>query len=118
MINLNEDLKIFIYNANVDMRKSINGLTLIVLEEMKLDPQDKILYLFANKAKDKFKAILWEGDGFLLIYKRLEQSKFKFPKNIDGNYYEIDADLFAWLRKGFDFYSLKFSPELKKSKYF
>lgn len=118
MITLDPQTKIFIYNSSVDMRKSINGLTLLVLESMKLDPQNKTLYLFTNKSKDKLKGILWEGDGFLLIYKRLEKIKFKLPKNLEENYYEIDSDLFNWLRKGFDFYSLKNNPELKFSKYF
>ena len=118
MIDLNKKIEIFIYNKSVDMRKSIDGLVTIIVEQMQLDPQAKIMFLFYNKPGDKFKSIIWEGDGFLLLYKRLEKGRFKFPKDIVDNYYGIDADLFNWLRKGFDFYALKQHPELKISKYF
>lgn len=118
MLTLDKNIKIFIYHRHVDMRKSIDGLSLLVVECLKLEPQDKSLYLFRNKASDKFKAIFWDGNGFMLLYKRCEQGKFNFPRDIQTDYYEIDSDLFEWLRKGFDFYSLKFYPELKISKYY
>ena len=52
------------------------------------------------------------------MYKRRESGHFKFPKDMDADYYEIDSDLFNWLRKGFDFYALKKHPELKISSYY
>lgn len=118
MLNLSKDTKVFIYTEDVDMRKSIDGLVILVVEELALNPQSKSLYLFKNKAKDKIKGIIWDDDGFMLLYKRREQGKFKFPKDITTSYYDIDADLFNWLRKGFDFYELQNHPELKTSKYF
>jgi transposase len=118
MIRFDDDMKIFICRDKVDMRKSIDGLSLLVIDSLQLDPQDKALYLFHNKANDKFKAIFWDGNGFMLLYKRLEKGRLKFPKNIESDYYEIDQDLFSWLRKGYDFYAIKNEPELKASKYF
>jgi len=115
MITVDSDVQVFIYNKAIDMRKSIDGLSLLVIEGMKLDPQTKGLYLFRNRAADKFKAIFWDGGGFMLMYKRSEMGSFKFPKDIEADYYEIDSDLFNWLRKGFDFYALKSYPELKTS---
>ena len=118
MIKLDADIKVFICNKPIDMRKSIDGLSVLVVDSLMLNPQDKAIYLFRNKAADKFKAILWEGNGFMLLYKRLEKGRFKFPQNIDKDYYEIDADLFNWLTRGFDFYALKQHPELKISQYY
>lgn len=118
MLSLDADLKIYIYHRQVDMRKSIDSLVLLIIEALELDPQAKAMYLFHNKASDKFKAIVWDGDGFILLYKRKEKGKFKFPKQGVSNYYEIDGDLFNWLRKGFDFYMLKHNPHLKYSKYY
>ena len=118
MIHLDENTKVFIYNDKVDMRKSINGLVMLIIESLELDPQSKAMYLFYNKAQDKFKAVIWDMDGFILLYKRLEKGRFKFPKNIRNKHYEIDADLFNWLRKGFDFYAIKHRPELKTSQYY
>lgn len=118
MITIDADVQIFIYHKAIDMRKSIDGLSLLVVEAMKLDPQAKSLYLFRNKASDKFKAIFWDTDGFVLLYKRRESGRFKFPNDVATDYYEIDSDLFNWLRKGFDFYALKQHPELKISSYY
>jgi transposase len=118
MINVAAETKILICNQTVDMRKSIDGLVTIVVQNLELDPQSKALYLFSNKSGDKVKGIVWEGDGFMLLYKRLETKRFKFPKNIEDASYTIDADLFNWLRKGFDFYALKQCPELKISSYY
>ena len=118
MIQLATTTKVLIYRDAVDMRKSIDGLVLLIVESLKLDPQNNALYLFHNKSRDKFKAIIWDNDGFMLLYKRREQGRFKFPKKMLDEYYEIDADLFAWLNKGFDFYALKQQEELKISKYY
>jgi len=118
MLKLSEDLKITIYHREVDMRKSIDGLVVLIVEALELDPQANMMYLFRNKASDKFKAIFWDGDGFILLYKRKEKGRFKFPKDLSDSYYEIDADLFNWLRKGFDFYALKQHTELKYSQYY
>lgn len=118
MLNLSADLSITIYHRAVDMRKSIDGLVTLIVEALGLDPQANVMYLFHNKASDKFKAIFWDGDGFILLYKRKEKGRFKFPKDLSDTYYEIDSDLFHWLRKGFDFYALKQHPELKYSQYY
>jgi transposase len=118
MITFDASTPIFIYHNPVDMRKSIDGLSFLVSESMKLNPQNKALYLFRNRIGDKFKALFWDQDGFLLLYKRRERGTFKFPAIMDVDYYEIDADLFNWLRKGFDFYALKQCPELKISQYY
>lgn len=118
MITVNPNVNVYIYNEAIDMRKSINGLSLIVVDGMKLDPQSRSLFIFFNKNQNKIKCILWHYDGFLLLYKRKEKGKFKFPKDISGSHYNVDADLLQWLLKGFDFYRLKQFPELKISQYF
>jgi transposase len=118
MITLDSDVSIYIYSAHIDMRKSINGLVVLIVDSMNLEPRSKVLFLFHNKARDKVKGILWHHDGFILLYKRKEKGKFKFPKDISTSYYQIDNDLFQWLLKGFDFYLLQQHPELKISQYF
>ncbi|MCR5468125.1 MAG: IS66 family insertion sequence element accessory protein TnpB, partial [Lachnospiraceae bacterium] len=54
------------------MRKSIDGLAAIVQVQFKLNPFERNLYLFCGRRRDRMKALLWEGDGFLLLYKRLD----------------------------------------------
>lgn len=118
MIVFDKKTKILIYHQPIDMRKSIDGLTYLVTGAMQHDPLDKTIYLFRNKSGDKFKAIFWDANGFIMLYKRLEKGRFIFPKTITSDTYEIDVDLFQWLSKGFDFYAIKYQSELKYSQYF
>lgn len=59
------------------MRKSIDGLAAIVSQNFKLNPFENSLFLFCGGRKDRMKALLWEGDGFLLLCKRLENGVFQ-----------------------------------------
>ena len=79
MIILEPDIKIYIYHQQVDMRKAIDGLVYFVTSKMNLKPHEKSLFIFRNKLGDKFKALIWDKDGFILIYKRMEKGRFKFP---------------------------------------
>lgn len=64
-----------------DLRKAVDGLAATVSEQFKLDPFSKSIFLFCNKKKDKLKALIWDDNGFILVYKRLEQGKFQWPKS-------------------------------------
>ena len=59
------------------MRKGIDGLAAIVQGKLSLDPYSKALFLFCGKNPHKLKGLLWEGDGFLLLSKRLENGKYR-----------------------------------------
>jgi transposase len=59
--------KIYIACGRTDLRKGIDGLATLVKEQFRLDPfQKDVLFLFCGTRKDRFKALVWEGDGFLL----------------------------------------------------
>ena len=70
---------LYLYPAPVDFRKSIDGLSYLVEQSMKLDPFEPALFLFCNRAKDKVKAIYWDRTGFALWYKRLDRERFRWP---------------------------------------
>ncbi|MGE4284508.1 MAG: IS66 family insertion sequence element accessory protein TnpB [Clostridia bacterium] len=53
----------------------------VIQEQFHLDPFSKSLYLFCGRRRDRLKALLWEGDGFVLLYKRLENGNFKWPRS-------------------------------------
>jgi transposase len=59
----------------VDFRRSIDGLSALVMTEMKGNPKESI-YLFINRGRDKIKCLFWHKNGFVLFYKRLEKGKF------------------------------------------
>lgn len=68
---------IYIACGYTDMRKSIDGLAAVVQEQFHLDPFSKSLFLFCGKRRGRIKFLLWEDDGFVLLYKRLENGSFK-----------------------------------------
>lgn len=72
--------QIYIACGPTDFRKAIDGLVAIVSTQFKLDPFSKSIFLFCNKKKDKLKALIWDDNGFILLYKRLEQGKFQWPR--------------------------------------
>lgn len=64
---------VFIACGYTDMRKSIDGLSAIIVQQFQMDPFQPSLFLFCGRRRDRFKALLWQGDGFLLLYKRLKK---------------------------------------------
>lgn len=76
--------KIVIACGRTDMRRGIDGLARIIGTKYKLNPFEKnVLFLFCGKRSDRIKALLWEGDGFLLLYKRIEDGAFSWPQTPD-----------------------------------
>ena len=73
--------EIYIVCGYTDMRKSIDGLCALVENELHMDPRRSALYLFCGRRCDRIKGLLWEGDGFLLLYKRLDNGRFQWLRN-------------------------------------
>lgn len=72
---------IYIVCGHTDMRKSIDGLAALVQQQFQLDLFASSAFLFCGRRRDRMKVLLWEDDGFLLLYKRLEDGKFSWPHN-------------------------------------
>lgn len=70
---------IYLVCGKTNLRRGIDGLATIVQEQYQLDPQNQALYLFCGTRKDRFKALYWDGDGYLLLYKRVENGRFQWP---------------------------------------
>lgn len=92
---------IYIACGYTDMRKSIDGLAAIIQEQFHLDPFSRSLYLFCGRRRDRIKALLWEGDGFVLIYKRLENGNFKWPRS-QSDVKPLTIQEFKWLMEGLE----------------
>lgn len=91
--------KIYIACGYTDMRKSIDGLAQLVQQNFKLDPFDHALFLFCGRDGTKMKALYWESDGFILLYKRLENGKFQWPRKPEEAR-QITSQQFRWLMEG------------------
>ena len=73
--------KVYLAAGYTDLRRGMEGLATIVRFRFHLDPYDKnTLFLFCGKRTDRIKGLLWEGDGFLLLYKRLDNGAFRWEK--------------------------------------
>jgi transposase len=76
--------KIVVLTGRTDLRRGIDGLVSIVKLKYGLDPIEKgTLFLFCGIKKDRIKGIFFEGDGFVLIYKRLSCGKYQWPRNAE-----------------------------------
>ena len=74
--------KIYIACGYTDLRYGVDGLACTIQEVFKLDPYDEgTLFLFCGRRTDRLKGLLWEGDGFLLLYKRLANGRFQWPRS-------------------------------------
>ena len=93
---IRDNIKIYLYQPATDMRKSIDTLCIVVSEQLVMNPAEGHLFLFRNRSGNKLKALYYEANCFTLIYKRLEQGKFIFPKNQVGHI-EISHEHFKWL---------------------
>lgn len=69
--------RIYIACDYTDMRKAIDGLATIIRENFHMNPIENNLFLFCGTRRDRLKALYWEGDGFILLYKRLEDGYVK-----------------------------------------
>jgi len=76
--------KVYLACGYTDLRRGIDGLAGIIRFQFKLDPYDKnTLFLFCGKRTDRIKGLLWEGDGFLLVYKRIDNGALNWPRSSD-----------------------------------
>jgi len=105
MIRPGNDIQVFLYADPVDMRKSIDGLSMLVEQEMELLPSMDALFVFCNRNRDKVKMLCWERNGFIVWYKRLEKQRFRWPK-VDETL-NLSGKELNWLLDGFDLFNNK-----------
>ena len=75
------ETKVYLAIGVTDMRKSINGLSILVADFLDLDPLSGSLFAFCNKKRDMLKVLWWERNGFCLWHKRLEKDRFRWPES-------------------------------------
>ena len=75
---------IYIACGYTDLRRGIDGLVATVTRAFELDPcEEGSIFLFCGRRSDRIKALVYEGDGFLLLYKRLADGKYQWPRTTD-----------------------------------
>ena len=101
MIAPGADLKIYMATRPVDFRSGMDGLAAAVQEMLSLDPFAGAAFVFRAKRADRIKILVWDGTGLVLVYKRLEGSKFVWPQVRNG-VMRISPAMFAALFEGLD----------------
>ena len=107
MRSVNSFASVYLHRDPVDFRKSINGLSLIIEQQMNLSPFEDALFVFCNKRRDKLKVVYWDKSGFALWYKRLETEKFKWPGKHGDETITLNTEQMDWLLRGFDLSQIK-----------
>lgn len=108
MLRPGNDVQVYLYRSAVDMRKSINGLSILVEQNMNLSPFDPALFVFCNRQRDKIKLLYWERNGFVLWYKRLEKQRFKWLKvDSEDGHLQVDGYQLNLLLDGLDIFNNK-----------
>ena len=103
MLNDLEGFKrIYIAPGYTDLRKGIDSLAALIKFSFGLDPYERnTLFMFCGKKSTRIKCLLWEGDGWLLLYKRLESGAFRWPRN-GSEALEITDEQFRLLMRGLE----------------
>lgn len=84
----------------VDLRKGIDGLAMIIGDKYKQNPFEKgTLFLFCGRRTDRIKGLLWQGTGFMLLYKRLEDGRLSWPRTTEEAA-ELTEEQFNYLMLG------------------
>lgn len=98
-MNFPQGTRVFLALGATDMRKAINGLSVIVGEQMQQDIFAGHLFVFCNRGQTILKILYWDKNGFCLWQKRLEKDRFKWPQT-PGDVMNITARELSWLIEG------------------
>jgi transposase len=89
------------------MRKQIDGLAILAKEVIQQDPTSGALFAFINARRNKLKLLVWERNGFIVWYKRLERDKFHWPRATSEAVVTLSGEQLNWLLDGYDVWRMK-----------
>lgn len=93
---------VYLAMGYTDLRMGIDGLAGKIQQEFQMDPfEEGNLFIFCGRRTDRIKALLYEGDGFLLLYKRLADGRFRWPRN-ESEVRQLTPEQYKWLMDGLE----------------
>jgi transposase len=113
-MNIAGSAKIWLVPGTTDMRKSIDGLAVLVGEQLELDVFSGHLFVFCNRVRTIVKILYWDRNGFCLWHKRLERCRFLWP-SCEREVFEMDQRQLCWLLDGLDPISTRGHPHIRYS---
>jgi transposase len=106
--------QVYLALGSTDMRKSINGLSILVQEHLEMNPLSGHLFVFCNRSRNMIQVLYWDRNGFCLWKKRLERQHFTWPESVH-EVMEIDQRQLGWLLEGLDMCRMKAHEALRYS---
>jgi transposase len=106
--------RVYLALGHTDMRKSINGLSILVETQLQMDPFSGHLFVFCNRRCQIIKILYWDRNGFALWQKRLEKHRFSWPQS-EEQLLCIDARQLSWLLEGLPFHQVRAHAALNYS---
>lgn len=104
---------VYLCRDPVDFRRGINGLAVLVEDTLRMNPFAEQLYVFCNRRRNQIKILYWEQNGFCLWQKRLEKSRFYWPRKSSEEAVTLTAQQLNWLLDGFDISRLQPHEKLR-----
>jgi transposase len=117
MISCPSHTRVYLALGSTDMRKEINGLSILVEGKLSLNPFSGHLFVFCNRRRSTLKILFWDRNGFALYQKRLEKDRFRWPETKE-EVMEIGPRELSFLLEGLDFKSVHPHRELHYSTLF
>jgi transposase len=99
--------RVYLHRAPVDMRKQIDGLAILAKDVIQQDPSSSAMVAFINGRRNKLKLLVWERNGFVIWYKRLEQDKFHWPRRVEQDVVTLTGEQSNGLLDGYDVWRMK-----------
>ncbi len=99
MIDFSKVRNYYIACGYTDMRKQIDGLVLVIQLQFGRELDEETLFLFCGHRADRIKAIYWDGTGYIMLYKRLREKRFQWPRN-EQELKLLTLQEFRWLMEG------------------
>ncbi len=101
MISPASGTKVHLAVGATDMRKAIDGLSILVSAHLALDPFSGHVFAFSNRRRTMVKLLFWDRNGFWLLQKRLERQRFRWPES-KNEVLELSIRELSWLLDGLD----------------
>ena len=114
MFNLDSKARYYMCAHPVDMRCGIDSLYNLIITETRTSPIGGDVYVFMSRSRHAVKILRWDGDGFLLYYKRLEKGSFEFPvQGAEKGCATMPWETFSLMMEGVSLKSVRFRKRFR-----
>jgi transposase len=101
MLRLADDVKVYLHREPIDLRAGIDSLAILVEQTMQLDPWSRSIFAFCNRQRDRMKLLFFDRQGFILLLKRLEVDRFRWPRRAEA-VLTVTTEQLHWILDGID----------------